>query len=68
MEYAKDIILNLGYKKEKSTKKMSKWTSNIFAFIISRNKIIIITLSILVILISIDFILINSFLEILSKM
>ncbi len=67
MEYAKDIILNLGYKKEKSTKKMSKWTSNIFAFI-SRNKIIIITLSILVILISIDFILINSFLEILSKM
>ena len=67
MEYTKDIILDIVYKKEIGFEKLKNWTSKLKKCI-KNNKAIIITLSLLIILITIDFILVNSFLQLLTKL
>lgn len=67
MEYTKDIILNLSYKNEIAGKKIKNWT-NSMKKVLKNNKLIIGTLATLCILISIDLVLVNSFLEILSNL
>ena len=89
MEYAKDIILNIGYRglrgfKHKTIEKTAKienikkilskvvsgvknWTSSIIR-IIRNNKIICLSLGMLIILISADIILIDNFMKIFSTL
>ncbi len=67
MEYTKDIVLNLSYKNKIMSKKIKNWT-NSMKKVIKNNKLIIGTLATLCILISIDLVLVNSFLEILSNL
>ena len=67
MEYTKDIILNLSYKNEIAGKKIKNWT-NSMKKVLKNHKLIIGTLATLCILISIDLVLVNSFLEILSNL
>ena len=67
MEYTKDIILNLSYKNEIAGKKIKNWT-NSMKKVLKNDKLIIGTLATLCILISIDLVLVNSFLEILSNL
>lgn len=67
MEYTKDIILDIGYKREIGLRKLKNWTSKVKK-IIESNKLIVITLSLLVTLIAIDIILVNSFLQLLTKL
>lgn len=67
MEYTKDIILNLNYKEKLNTSKIKLWTSNLKKRVKS-NKLIVATLVILTTLVSIDILLINSFLNFLSKL
>jgi len=66
MEYTKDIILDVRYKKEIGLKKINYWTSNLRRKI-KDNKFIIITLTLLSILIVVDIVLVNSFFELLSN-
>ena len=66
MEYTKDIVLEISYKKEIAFKKIKRWTSKIKKGV-NNNKVITITLTLLTTLIAIDFILINSFLKILTN-
>ena len=67
MEYTKDIILDIGYKKEIGGAKFKKWTSNIKKEIKS-NKLIVITISLFTTLTVIDIVLVNSFLQVLTKL
>ena len=66
MEYTKDIILNLNYKKGINTSKLKIWTSKLKK-VLNVNKIILIFFLMLTSLITADFILINSFLNILAQ-
>lgn len=66
MEYTKDIVLDISYKKEIAFTKLKRWTSKIKKGV-NNNKVITITLTLLTTLIAIDFILINSFLKILTN-
>lgn len=67
MEYTKDIILDIGCKREIGLTKLKSWTS-IIKKIAKNNKIVIITLTLLTILTLIDIILVNSFLQLLTKL
>lgn len=67
MEYTKDIILDIGCKRELGIRNLKNWTSKVKK-VLARNKLITITLSLLVILVSIDIILVNSFLKLLSQL
>ena len=67
MEYAKKIIFNLNFRKKIDTTRIIKWTSSLKKIIIN-NKLIVTTLSILVIMMSIDIVLVNSFFELLSRL
>ena len=66
MEYTKDVILHLNYKKGVNTSKFKIWTSNLKK-IIKENKIIFIFLTILTTLITADLLLVSSFLKILAQ-
>ena len=66
MEYTKDIILDIRYKREFGIAKLKTWTSK-FAKAILNNKVMVVTLTILSTLMIIDIVLINSFLEVLSS-
>ena len=66
MEYTKDIVLDISYKKEIAFTKLKRWTSKIKKGV-NNNQVITITLTLLTTLIAIDFILINSFLKILNN-
>ena len=89
MEYTKDIILNVGYKRLNCVRKKLSTTSfrikqikeiiaNLYFFIkketsylviiIKNNKMICLALSLLIILMSADFILINNFMKIFSTL
>ena len=89
MEYAKDIILNVGYKKVGklkhkliSTKLRIKILKDLFTYLfnivgnwtsqilntIRKNRFISLSLGLLLVLISADFILINNFMKILSTL
>lgn len=89
MEYAKDIILNVGYKRLNGVRKkisLTKFrikqikdvTANVYCLIkrgtsflvsvVKNNKLICLALSLLVILMSADFILINNFMKIFSTL
>lgn len=65
MEYTKDIILDIGCKREIG--KLKTWTSKVKK-IITKNKLIVITFSLLIILTAIDIILVNSFLQLLTTL
>lgn len=67
MEYTKDIIIDIGCKREMGIRKLRNWTSKVKK-VLARNKLITITFSLLVILVSIDIILVNSFLKLLSQL
>ncbi len=67
MEYTKDIILDVSCKREIWLRKIKSWKSNVKK-IIASNKLIVITLNLLVTLIVIDIVLVNSFLQLLSKL
>ena len=67
MEYTKDIVLDIRCKREIGVSKLKIWTSKIKRSI-ANNKIVVITLSLLVILMTIDFILINSFMKLLTSL
>jgi len=67
MEYTKDIILDIGCKRRIGISKFKIWTNKLKRNI-SNNKILVITLSLLVILMTIDFVLINSFMKLLSSL
>ena len=66
MEYTKDIILNLNYKEGVNTSKLKIWTSKLKK-VVKTNKIIFIFFIMLTTLITADFILISSFLNILAQ-
>ncbi len=66
MEYAKDIILEIMYKREVGYTKLKSWTSK-FTKVIKNNKVMVFTMTLLSILIIIDLTLVNSFLNILSN-
>lgn len=63
MQYTKDIILDMRYRKKLDYSKIRKYTSKIKETII-KNKLIVITLILLTSLITIDITLVNSFLQI----
>ena len=67
MEYTKDIILDIRCKKEIGITKFKSWTGNIKKGI-KNNKIIVCTMSLLTILIAIDIVLVNSFLQLLTNL
>ena len=67
MEYTKDIILDIGCKREIGLAKFKKWTSKVKKEIKS-NKLIVITISLFCTLTVIDIVLINSFLQVLTKL
>ena len=67
MEYTKDIILNVNYKKCVGFNRLKEWTSS-FKKAIKNNKLVVITLTLLITLITIDIALVNSFLQLLSRM
>lgn len=67
MEYTKDIILDIRYKREDGVTKLKDWTSNLKK-VVKNNKIIIITLSMLSALTVIDIVLVNSFMQLLTKL
>lgn len=67
MEYTKDIILDIRYKREVGVSKLKEWTSNLKK-IVKNNKIIIITLSMLSTLTLIDIVLVNFFMQLLAKL
>ena len=67
MEYTKDIILNVNYKKGVGFNRLKEWTTS-FRKAIKNNKLVVITLTLLTTLIAIDIALVNSFLQLLSRM
>ena len=67
MEYTKDIVLDIRCKREIGVSKFKNWTSKLKRRVIN-NKIIVITLSLLIILMTIDFVLINSFMKLLTSL
>lgn len=67
MEYTKDIILDIGRKREIKINKLKNCASNVKRTI-SKNKLIVIWMSIFVSLIAIDIILVNSFLQLLTRL
>lgn len=67
MEYTKDIILDINCKKEIGIRKLKNWTSKMKKGL-KNNRAIVITLSLLTTLIVIDIVLVNSFLQLLSKL
>ena len=66
MEYAKDIILNIGCKREIGVTKLRNWTSWVKK-VGKNNRFIITTLSLLTTLMIADIVLVNAFLQLLSK-
>lgn len=66
MEYTKDIILDIGYKREIGLTKLKSWTRKIKK-VAKNNKVIIVTLTLLTTLTLIDIMLVNSFLQLLTK-
>lgn len=66
MEYTKDIILDIGYKKGIAKTKLNNWTSRLKKGMES-NKIVMSVLVLLTTLMIIDMILINFFLQLFSK-
>ena len=66
MEYTKDIILDIRYKREFGVAKLKIWIKK-FLKAILKNKVIVVTLTILSTLMIIDIVLINSFLEVLGS-
>lgn len=62
MEYTKDIILDLRCKRKVNLNRFQEWISSIRK-VVKNNKLIITTLLLLSTLMVIDFILINSFLQ-----
>lgn len=66
MEYTKDIVLDVKYKSEMGVSKLKTWTSNVLKYG-KENQIIFHIISILILLISIDLILVSSFLQLLSE-
>ncbi len=66
MEYTKDIVLEISNKRQIGYYKLKEWTSNLKK-IIKNNKIITFTLGLLIALMVVDFVLVNSFLELLSR-
>ena len=67
MEYTKDIILEISCKREIGLSKLKNWTSKVRKGV-KNNKIIIMTLSVLSTLMVIDVALVNSFLQLLTKL
>lgn len=67
MEYTKDIIIGIRYQKDVFLLKIKKWTSKIKTIIL-KNKIIVLTLILLSLLMIADFVLLNSFFELLTKL
>lgn len=67
MEYTKDIIIGIRYQKDLFLLKIKKWTSKIKTIIL-KNKIIVLTLILLSLLMIADFVLLNSFFELLTKL
>lgn len=67
MEYAKDMVLDIRYKREVGVNKLKDWTSNLKK-ILKNNKIIIVTLSMLIVLTVVDIVLVNSFMQLLAKL
>ena len=65
MEYTKDIILNIKYEGDISGENKN-WTSNIYKSI-KKNKFIYSIVSITVIFMAFDIILVNNFINLLSK-
>ena len=66
MEYTKDIVLEMGRKRQVGIYKLKDWTSNLKKEM-KNNKVIVFTLILLTTLIVVDLVLVNSFLELLSK-
>lgn len=66
MEYTKDMVLNVRCKRKIGVSKFKIWTSKLKRNIMN-NKMILVTLSLLVILMTIDFVLINSFMKLLTN-
>lgn len=67
MEYTKDIILDIAYKREIGVTKLKNWTSKLKK-VVKNNKLVTITLFLLSTLMIIDIVLVNSFLQLLSKL
>jgi len=67
MEYTKDIILDIIYKRQIGTTRLKNWTSKLKK-VVNNNKIVIIILSLLSTLMIIDIVLVNSFLQLLTKL
>ena len=65
MEYTKDIILNIKYEGDISGENKN-WTSNIYKSI-KKNKFIYSIVSITVIFMAFDIVLVNNFINLLSK-
>ena len=66
MEYTKDIVLEIGRKRQVGFYKLKDWTSNLKKAM-KDNKLIAFTVGLLATLMAIDFVLVNSFLELLSR-
>lgn len=67
MEYTKDIILNMGYKRREKSNKIEQWTSSIKNIIVN-NKFMFIVMTALIILTLIDIVLVNSFISLLTSL
>ena len=67
MEYTKDIILEISSRREVGLSKLRNWTSKVKKGV-KNNKVIIMTLSLLSTLMVIDIALVNSFLQLLTKL
>lgn len=66
MEYTKDIVLELGVKRQAGGEKWKNWTSSIKKEI-RENKMLIMTITLLTALMLTDILLVNSFLQLFSK-
>ncbi len=66
MEYTKDIVLEIDRKRQVGFYKLKDWTSNLKKAM-KDSKLIAFTLGLLATLMAIDFVLVNSFLELLSR-
>ncbi|NLC87926.1 MAG: hypothetical protein GX682_04030 [Clostridiaceae bacterium] len=68
MEYTKDIILNIRVKKLNGMKLKMQKASNTLKGIIVNNKMVILVITLLLGLMIIDFVLINNFISLFSRL
>ena len=67
MEYTKDIILDVRFKRKMRLNRLEQWADSIKSIIIN-NKFIVITMVSLIILTLIDIALVNSFVKLLASL